>query len=152
MYLIGQGSDNHELVEIKDYKMKLGGYSFDSGWRIISHSDGDIILHSIANAVLGALQLGDIGEYFSDTNPKTKNVDSKKIVEFAMKKLKASKFSLVNVDMTVVCENIILGKIKKQICKSLQKILGIKYVNVKATRYEHPSNFIACHSVVLINK
>jgi 2C-methyl-D-erythritol 2,4-cyclodiphosphate synthase len=69
-----------------------------------------------------------------------------------MKKLRASKFSLVNVDMTVVCENIILGRIKKDICKSLQKILGIKYVNVKATRYEHPSNFIACHSVVLINK
>jgi 2-C-methyl-D-erythritol 2,4-cyclodiphosphate synthase len=98
------------------------------------------------------LQLGDIGMYFSDRDPKNRNMDSKKIIDLALKHLLKSGFKLVNVDMTVICENIILGKHKEDICKSLQKILKIKYVNVKATRYEHPSNLIACHSVVLISK
>ncbi|MDR3330027.1 MAG: 2-C-methyl-D-erythritol 2,4-cyclodiphosphate synthase [Mycoplasmataceae bacterium] len=150
MYLIGQGNDTHELTDMRDATIILGGYKLKTNCRIISHSDGDIILHAIANAILGALQLGDIGMYFKDTEQKTKNMCSIKIVKFAVDKLKKSKFKLVNVDLTVTCENIILGKHKELIKQSLCKILETTLVNVKATRFEHPSNLIKCDAVILI--
>ncbi|MDR3257271.1 MAG: 2-C-methyl-D-erythritol 2,4-cyclodiphosphate synthase [Mycoplasmataceae bacterium] len=152
VYLIGQGNDTHELTDMRGATIVLGGYKLKTNCRVISHSDGDIVLHAIANAILGALQLGDIGLYFKDTDYKTKNMDSVKIVKFALDKLKKSKFKLVNVDLTITCENIIFGKYKKFIQESICKILGIKLVNVKATRFEHPSNLIKCDAALLINK
>jgi 2-C-methyl-D-erythritol 2,4-cyclodiphosphate synthase len=110
------------------------------------------VLHTIANAILGALQLGDIGQYFKDTDYKNKGISSIKIVQYAMALLKKSRFKLVNVDLTITCENILLGSNKAYIKKSLVKILKTKLVNVKATRYEHPSNFIKCDAVILIRK
>jgi 2-C-methyl-D-erythritol 2,4-cyclodiphosphate synthase len=151
-YLIGQGNDSHELAEMRGATIILGGYALKTNWRIISHSDGDIVLHAIANAILGALQLGDIGVYFKDTDYKNKGMSSVKIVKYAIDKLKKSRFKLVNVDLTITCENILLGNNKILIQKSLNKILGTKLVNVKATRFEYPSNLIKCDTVVLIRK
>lgn len=150
MYLIGQGNDTHELTEMRNAVIKLGSYSIKTNWRIISHSDGDIVLHSIANAILGSLQLGDIGLYFKDTDYRCKNMDSVKIINFVLTRLRKAKYKLVNIDLTITCENILLGVNKILIQKSLVKILKTKFINVKATRFEHPSNLIKCDAVVLI--
>jgi 2-C-methyl-D-erythritol 2,4-cyclodiphosphate synthase len=96
--------------------------------------------------------LGDIGEYFKDTDYKNKNINSVKIVNFVITKLKKSHYKLVNVDLTITCENILLGSNKKLIQQSLAKILKTKLVNIKATRFEHPSNLIKCDAVILIKK
>jgi 2-C-methyl-D-erythritol 2,4-cyclodiphosphate synthase len=152
IYLIGQGNDTHELVNMKNAAIVLGGYKFKTNSQVISHSDGDVVLHSIANAILGAIQMGDIGQYFKDTDPKTKGMSSIKIVKFAIDQLKKKHFKLVNVDLTITCENILLGQNKEHIRNSLCKILDTKLVNVKATRFEQPCNLIKCDSVVLINK
>lgn len=152
MYLIGQGNDTHELDEIKDGFILLGGYKMRVGYRIISHSDGDIVLHSLSNAILGALGLGDIGEYFKDTCIKNRGLNSIKILEFALTKLKKAKYQIVNVDMTITCENIFFGSLKSEIKKSLVKLLNTPLINVKATRFERPSNLINCETVILIKE
>ncbi|MDR0985353.1 MAG: 2-C-methyl-D-erythritol 2,4-cyclodiphosphate synthase [Mycoplasmataceae bacterium] len=151
MYLIGQGNDTHNL-EKQDSIIKLGGYRFQSKYKVIAHSDGDVVLHSISNAILGAIQLGDIGEYFSDKDIKNKNVDSRKIVDFTLRFLKKKHLKIINIDLTITCENILLMKIKKEIVKSLQNILKTKLINVKATRFEKPCNQIRCDSIVLLGK
>jgi 2-C-methyl-D-erythritol 2,4-cyclodiphosphate synthase len=110
------------------------------------------VLHTIANAILGALQLGDIGLYFPDNKTRNKGIDSIKIINFAIDRLKKAKYKLVNIDLTITCENILLGSNKALIQKSLAKILHTKLINVKATRFEHPSNHIKCDAVLLVKK
>lgn len=150
MYLIGQGIDQHKLVKKSNSTIVLGGVKIKSNYKIVAHSDGDVVLHSLSNAILGCVQGGDIGEYFKDTDPKNKNLDSSKILKFCLKKLNKAK--IVNVDLTIQCENIILKDLKKQIKQNLVKLLNCKNVNVKATRFEQKSDLIVCHSIVLINK
>ncbi len=150
MYLIGQGIDQHKLVKKTNSTIVLGGVKNKSNYKVVAHSDGDVVLHSLSNAILGCIQGGDIGEYFKDTDPKNKNLDSSKILKFCLKKLNKAK--IVNVDLTIQCQNIILKDLKKQIKQNLIELLNCKKVNVKATRFEQKSDLIACHSIVLINK
>ncbi len=150
MYLIGQGIDQHKLVKKTNSTIVLGGVKIKSNYKIVAHSDGDVVLHSLSNAVLGCVQGGDIGEHFKDTDPKNKNLNSSKILKFCLKKLNKAK--IVNVDLTIQCEDIILKDLKKQIKQNLTKLLNCKNVNVKATRFEQKSDLIACYSIVLINK
>lgn len=150
MYLIGQGFDQHKLIKKASSFIFLGGYKIKCNYQVVAHSDGDVVLHSLSNAILGSIQQGDIGEYFKDTDPKNKNLDSKEILKFCLKKLNRAK--IVNVDLTIQCENIIFKDIKKDIQKSLMRLLNCERVNVKATRFEEKSNLIACHSIILINK
>jgi 2-C-methyl-D-erythritol 2,4-cyclodiphosphate synthase len=152
MYLIGQGNDTHELSPIKDGIIILGGYKMKTNYHIISHSDGDIILHSLSNAILGALGLGDIGKYFKDTIKKTRGMDSKIILQFALEKMISLNYEIVNVDMTITCENIFFGLSKEKIKDSLVELLKTKSVNVKATRFERPSNLINCETIILIRR
>lgn len=148
--LIGEGVDHHRLIRKTNSIIVLGGVKIKSNYKIVAYSDGDVILHSLSNAILGSVQQGDIGEYFKDNDHKNKNLDSKEILKFCLKKLNNAK--IVNVDLTIQCENIIFNDIKKDIQKSLIKLLNCKRVNVKATRFEEKSNLIACHSIILINK
>ena len=150
MYLIGQGIDQHKLVKKTNSTIVLGGVKIKSNYKIVAHSDGDVVLHSLSNAVLGCVQGGDIGEHFKDKDPKNKNLNSSKILKFCLKKLNKAK--IVNVDLTIQCEDIILKDLKKQIKQNLTKLLNCKNVNVKATRFEQKSDLIACYSIVLINK
>ena len=150
IYLIGQGFDQHRLINKINSSIVLGGIKVKCNYQIIAHSDGDVILHSLSNAILGSIQQGDIGEYFKDNDPKNKNLDSRKILNFCLKKLNKAK--IVNVDLTIQCENILFKDIKKDIQNNLIKLLNCKRVNVKATRFEEKSNLIACHSIILINK
>ena len=150
MYLIGQGIDHHKLIKKTDSTITLGGVKLKSNYKINAHSDGDVVLHSISNAILGCIQGGDIGEYFVDIDSKNKNLNSQKILNFALRKL--GKFKIINVDLTIQCENIIFNKLKNKIRKNLVKLLKCDKINVKATRFEQKSNLIACHSIVLVNE
>lgn len=152
MFYIGQGVDTHELANCKAAKILLGGYPILSNWRIISYSDGDIVLHALSNAILGALQLGDIGDYFSDTDVKNKKMNSQKILAFCLQQLKKRKCEIVNIDLTITCENIMLYKNKQNINNSLIKLTGCNLVNTKATRFEIPTSLIKCDIVILVKQ
>lgn len=147
-FFIGEGIDIHQLIKQKS-QIKLGGFSFNSEWKIKAHSDGDVVLHSINNAILGALNKGDIGDYFPDTSSKNKNLDSSKILFKALSFLN-SKQKIVNIDLTIICQNIIFKNLKTKIQNSLIKLIKCKHINVKCTRFEQKQNLICCKSIVLI--
>ncbi len=99
---------------------------------------------------MGACQGGDIGIAFPDTNIKCQNMNSKLILEYALTMAKAKGLSIGNVDLTIVCDKIMINKIRKHIVSSLTKILKTKHINVKATRFEQNLNLIECDSIVLM--
>ncbi len=148
MFFIGHGIDQHKLVKRKKI-IVIGGYKMQSEWSILAHSDGDIVLHSISNAILGALGKGDIGDYFPDSDKFNKNLDSQKILKKALMFLKNKK--IVNIDLTIICEDIFFGNHKNNIKKSLEKILPCKHINVKCTRFEKATHMICCESILLIH-
>jgi 2-C-methyl-D-erythritol 2,4-cyclodiphosphate synthase len=150
MYFIGQGIDNHKLVKKINSTIILGGFKFKSNYKIIAHSDGDVVLHSVSNALLGSLCLGDIGDYFKDNDSKNKNISSVKILNFCLAQLKKQKLKINNIDLTIQCENIIFNNIKLNIKKNLIKLLDCKFINVKATRFEYKSDLITVHCSLLI--
>ncbi len=130
---IGFGYDIHPLK--KGRKLFLGGLKIPSSIGLEGHSDADVVLHALCDAILGALSFGDIGEQFPDTSEKTKNMRSTHMVE-KIKKLRI--FNVVNVDITVVTETPILSPYKKDIENSIAKLLEIDRgkVSVKAKRNE----------------
>ncbi|EMN46144.1 2-C-methyl-D-erythritol 2,4-cyclodiphosphate synthase [Leptospira weilii] len=138
MFRIGNGIDFHKLEINQDRPLILGGVECESEFALVGHSDADIILHAISDAILGALALGDIGRYFPDTDPKLKNIDSKIILAKCLKLMKERNFRLVNVDCTVVGERPKIAPLKEKITKSLSNLLGLPTdcVSVKATTTE----------------
>ncbi|RXY96865.1 2-C-methyl-D-erythritol 2,4-cyclodiphosphate synthase [Malacoplasma penetrans] len=150
-YKIGNGIDIHKIKKEK-CKQRLAGLDFELDYKIIAHSDGDIILHSISSAILGALSLQDLGTYFSDTDSKNKNLDSLEILSMCLNELKKQDYSISNVDITIICEYIIFKDIKDQIKSNLEKLLNNTEISLKATRYEEDKNMIQVNTVLLINK
>ncbi|MBQ0045590.1 MAG: 2-C-methyl-D-erythritol 2,4-cyclodiphosphate synthase [Mycoplasma sp.] len=149
MEFIGFGKDIHKITKAKS-RIVLGGYEFNSNYKIIAVSDGDLVLHSVADAILGACQGGDIGIAFPDTDVKCKRMNSKLILDYALTMAKAKGLSINNVDITIVSDKIMIHPIRKNIVASIQKLLGTKKVNVKATRFEQNLNLIECDSIVLM--
>lgn len=147
---IGHGIDIHNLIENKEHEQVLAGLKFKLNYKIDAFSDGDIIFHSIANAILGALSLNDIGYYFSDKNLKNKNLNSYKIIKYCLFLLKKKKFKIGNLDINIICEKIIFKDIKKDIIINLVKIFKTKNISLKATRFEENNLKIQCHSTILI--
>ncbi len=153
MYKIGQANDIHVLKRnvFHEKVMVIGGTSIDSKYRIKGFSDGDIIIHSIAEAIYGALGIGDLGTYFSDKDSKNKNICSRKILEHAIGKMDEMKYEIVNVDFTVICEKVHFAKFKDKILRVLQTLLKTNSINFKATRWEDfKSNKIQSNVVVLL--
>jgi len=151
MYFIGQAKDIHKIKPAKS-KITLGGFSFACNYKIVAVSDGDVVLHALANAILGASQSGDIGMYFKDTDPKNKGLDSRKILVKAISLAKAKGYSFVNADLTIVCDKIMIDPIRSNINNSLHKLLNSKKVNVKATRFEQNKSLIMVEAIVLLKK
>ena len=116
----------------------LGGYKIDCPFRIIAHSDGDVLLHSIADSILGAAGLPDIGVYFPDTDKKNKNMDSRKIIACCHSELKNNGLSIYNVDATIICEEPKINPHREKIISKLSQILKIPVSNIsiKATTSE----------------
>lgn len=149
MSSIGFGKDIHKLSKIKT-KIVLGGYECKSNYKIVAVSDGDLVLHAIAGAILGACQGGDIGIAFPDTDIKCKNMNSKLILDYALTMAKSKELKIGNVDVTIVCDKILINPIRKYIVKSLTNLLKTKKINVKATRFEQNLNIIECDAIVLM--
>ena len=150
---VGLGYDIHKIQKIEQLNnIKLGGISIKSKIRIISHSDGDVILHAITDSILGALSLRDIGTYFPN-NKINKNRNSKEFLDFALKKLRNKNYTINNIDLMIVSEIPKINPYYEKMIKSLIKLLQINknQITIKATTNEKSgligkSEFIACWS------
>jgi len=154
---VGLGYDIHKIQKIDRYnEIKLGGISIKSKVKVISHSDGDVILHAITDSILGALSLRDIGTYFPN-NKINKNRNSKEFLDFALIKLKNKNFKINNIDLMIVSEIPKINPYYEKMIKSLIQILQIdkNHITIKATTNEKSgligkSEFIACWSNISI--
>src|SRR5919112_849696 len=136
MYRIGSGIDFHQLVEGREFW--LGGVKIEHNKGALGHSDADVLLHAICDALLGALSLGDIGTHFPDTSSEFKNIDSKTLLQRTYKLVENEGYKLVNADTTLCLE---APKIKSYAAKMQQVIASIlnvseKDVSIKATTTE----------------
>ena len=133
---IGRGIDFHQFQPGNG--LTLGNVFIDCELSIVAHSDGDIILHAVSDALLGAAGLRDIGHYFPDSDPKNKNLSSLIIIEKSLDLLKDNGLWPRNIDFVVVCEQPKIGPYVNQIKKSLSAILKIEesFIGVKATTTE----------------
>ncbi len=116
----------------------LGGCKIDCNYRIVAHSDGDVLLHSIADSILGATGSGDIGLFFSDKDPKNKNLDSRKIIDHCLNILDKKNLEIFNIDTTIICEYPKINPWREQILNKLSEILKISVskIGLKATTSE----------------
>jgi 2-C-methyl-D-erythritol 2,4-cyclodiphosphate synthase len=138
MFRVGNGIDFHKLIDEPFRPLMLAGVEVKSPFAFLGHSDADIILHSVADAILGALSLGDIGQHFPDTDPNLKNMDSKLIIQKCLELIKAKNFELVNVDCTYVGDHPKINPIRDELITSLSNLLGIPKdcTSIKATTSE----------------
>jgi len=135
-YRIGFGYDIHRLVEGR--KLFIGGVDIPYIKGLLGHSDGDILLHAICDALLGAVAEDDIGEHFPDTDPKYHNISSIELLKAVKELLEKKNFSISNLDTIVVAQEPKLIPFKKQIQEKIAGILDIKAetVNIKAKTNE----------------
>ena len=133
---IGNGFDVHEFEANKE--MKLGGIKIDVNYGFKAHSDGDVLIHSLIDSMLGAIGVGDIGEFFPDTDIKYKNIDSKILLSEIVTFIGSVGYEIINIDVTIIAQKPRLLKYKIKIRESIAKLLQIeKYqVNIKATTTE----------------
>ena len=157
MFRIGHGYDVHRLVE--DRKLILGGVDIPFEKGLFGHSDADVLLHAISDALLGAAALGDIGKHFPDNDPAFKGADSLKLLECVAQLLKKEGYSICNVDATVLAQRPKLASFIPEMRQNIAGAIGVdvEQVSVKATT-EEGLGFtgeglgIAAHSVCLIEK
>lgn len=134
---IGNGYDVHALAP--GLKLMLGGVQIDSPVGCIAHSDGDVAIHALCDALLGALALGDIGKHFPDNSDEFKGIDSKILLERTMSLVKAEGYSVCNADITIALQSPKLSPYISRMRETLSGIMGIaaSCVSVKATTTEH---------------
>lgn len=152
---IGTGTDVHELAEGRD--LVLGGIRIPYDKGLKGHSDADVLIHAVCDALLGAAGLGDIGELFPDSDPAYKGIDSTLLLGECMDRLREKGYGVVNLDCTVFAQAPKLGPYKRQMAARMAEVLGIgpDRVNVKATTTEHlgfvgRKEGIAAQSTVLL--
>ena len=133
---IGQSTDIHQLVEGR--KLILGGLEIEHNLGLLGHSDADVLLHVIAEAIIGGLGLGDIGAHFPDTDPKYKGISSLKLLENVYKLMLDQGYKIGNVDSLVIIERPKLAPYINIMRENIAKALDceVSQVNVKATRGE----------------
>lgn len=135
-FRIGEGWDVHALVPGR--KLILGGVEIPYTMGLLGHSDADVLLHAITDAVLGAAGLGDIGQHFPDTDAQFKGAESSVLLHEAMRCVRDAGWELVNVDSTVMAQSPKLAPHREAIQNSVAKALGVRLdqVNVKAKTAE----------------
>lgn len=134
---IGNGIDVHSFEEGK--QMVIGGVKIDSSFGFRAHSDGDVALHSLIDALLGAIGAGDIGEWFPDNDESYKNADSKQLLKSVVSFLQKVGFVVGNVDISIIAQMPKITPYKRAIQESIATLLGVplRFVNIKATTTEH---------------
>jgi 2-C-methyl-D-erythritol 2,4-cyclodiphosphate synthase len=141
-FRIGHGYDLHRLEppppEGRGRPFVLGGIRFDHPVGPVGHSDGDAVYHAITDALLGALALPDIGQLFPDTDPRWDGEDSRVFLEEAARRVAAAGYTLVNVDVTVICERPKLSPRKADMVANIARLLGVAVdqVNLKGKTHE----------------
>ncbi|GGG06871.1 2-C-methyl-D-erythritol 2,4-cyclodiphosphate synthase [Paenibacillus abyssi] len=136
MIRVGQGFDVHQLVEGRP--CIIGGVTIPYEKGLLGHSDADVLLHAVADAVLGALGLGDIGKHFPDTDPEFKDADSLKLLEHVWSLAKERGYKLANIDSTIIAQRPKMAPYIPQMAEVIAKALeaDVSQVNVKATTTE----------------
>eukprot|EP00200_Dunaliella_tertiolecta_P004344 CAMPEP_0202352756 /NCGR_PEP_ID=MMETSP1126-20121109/8813_1 /ASSEMBLY_ACC=CAM_ASM_000457 /TAXON_ID=3047 /ORGANISM="Dunaliella tertiolecta, Strain CCMP1320" /LENGTH=158 /DNA_ID=CAMNT_0048945015 /DNA_START=167 /DNA_END=643 /DNA_ORIENTATION=- len=152
---IGHGFDLHRLAE--GYKLIIGGVDIPHTKGCEAHSDGDVLLHTVTDALLGALNLPDIGQLFPDNDPKWKGARSDIFLKEAVRLMEERGYSLGNIDCTIIAQRPKLSPHKEAIRKNLCALLNAhdSVVNLKAKTHEKVDSIgeersIACHAVVLL--
>ena len=154
---IGHGYDVHKLVEGRD--LILGGVKIPHEVGLLGHSDADVLLHAVSDALLGAAGLGDIGKHFPDTDPRYKGADSLKLLQIVGEKVAEAGYRISNIDVTMIAQR---PKLRPHIAQMEQNIanalnLETARVNVKATTEERlgftgEELGMACHAVCLLDE
>ena len=154
---IGHGYDVHKLVENRD--LILGGVKIPFEKGLLGHSDADVLLHAVSDALLGAAGLRDIGYHFPDTDPAYKGADSLELLRQVAKKISNKNYRVSNVDVTLIAQQPKVGKYIPEMMTNIAEALGIALdrVNVKATTEEglgFTGNLegISCHAVCLLEE
>ncbi|AOT01810.1 2-C-methyl-D-erythritol 2,4-cyclodiphosphate synthase [Exiguobacterium sp. Leaf187] len=157
MIRIGQGFDVHAFAE--DRKLILGGIEIPHTKGLLGHSDADVLLHTIADAALGAIAAGDIGKHFPDTDPEFKDADSAKLLQHVYALVKQQGYELGNLDATVIAQapklRPYIDTMRARIAELLEA--DIEQINVKATTTEWlgftgREEGIACQAVILLKR
>lgn len=157
MIRIGHSTDIHRLEE--GNKLIIGGVFIPYYKGSVGHSDGDCLLHSVCESLIGALALGDLGKLFPDTSEEFKGIDSSLLVKKVMKEVKNRGFRVINIDSTIFLENPKLRDYKNQMRENIAKLLevDVEFVSVKATTGEKVGivgreEAIITESVVLVER
>ena len=154
---IGHGYDVHRLVEGRD--LILGGVKIDYEKGLLGHSDADVLLHAVSDALLGAAGLGDIGKHFPDTDPAYKGADSLELLRIVAQRVREAGCRVSNIDVTMIAQR---PKLKDHIPQMVLNIAGAvgiapNRVNVKATTEEKlgftgTGEGMSCHAVCLLEE
>jgi 2-C-methyl-D-erythritol 2,4-cyclodiphosphate synthase len=154
---VGIGHDTHRLAEGRP--LLLGGVRVEHPRGLVGHSDADVVLHAVTDALLGAAGLGDIGDAYPDTDPAYQDADSRRFLRETLDRLNRDGWRIVNLDVIIFAQEPKLGPIKAAIRANLAELLGldINAVNVKAKTGERVGHVgraeaIACQAVALIDR
>lgn len=157
MFRIGHGIDVHCFGE--GDAIVIGGVKIPHSHGLVAHSDGDVLLHALCDALLGACALGDIGKHFPDTDAAFANADSRELLKHCYKLVQDQGFELINADMTIVAQAPKMAphieSMRSTIAEDLKSDIGA--INVKATTteklgFEGRKEGISCHSVVMLRR
>lgn len=154
---IGQGFDVHQLVENR--RLVIGGVDIPYHKGLLGHSDADVLLHAICDAILGAAALGDIGKHFADTDAKFKDIDSRVLLREVRRLVADQGYQLVNLDATIIAQAPKMAPHISQMVSNIAADLGVENsnINIKATTTEKlgftgRGEGIAAQAVVLLVK
>lgn len=156
---IGQGYDVHAFDDGQQGmdKIVIGGVMIPYERGLVAHSDGDVLIHALCDALLGACGLGDIGKHFPDTDPAYRNADSRELLRMVYAKVRSLNYQLINADMTVIAQAPKMAPYIDNMCINIASDLQThkQFINVKATTTEHlgftgRKEGIAAQAVVLL--
>ena len=157
MFRIGFGFDSHRFAPGKP--LILGGLEIQHTMGVLAHSDGDVVLHALTDAILGAIAAGDIGEHFPDSDPRWAKAESSQFVRHAVKLAKEAGYVTENCDITILAETPKLSPHKQAMADRIAKLLNVDLtaVSIKAKTTEGmgligAGEGIACYAIVLLKK
>lgn len=157
MIRIGHAWDTHKLI--KGRPLILGGVKIESEIGLLGHSDADVVLHAVAESLLGSVALGDLGTFYPDNSEKTLNMDSKIILKECYEKIIKEGYKVNNIDLTIYSEVIRISPVREKIRESISNIMNINKdkISVKATTWEKMGfigrgEAVACEAVCLVEK
>lgn len=157
---IGHGYDLHRFGAAGTaVSIRLAGIEIPHNQQVIAHSDGDVLIHALCDALLGAMSQGDIGKHFSDQSEHWRDAVSREFLRLIAELMGHQKYELENADLTLICEAPRIGPYRKRMCERIAEDLGVTVdrINVKATTAEGVGSIgrgeaMAAHAVVLLRR